>query len=207
MIAGNPTLSAALDAAVEEGAPPTSRKRKLNENSTMFNTSEEYYEEVEGGYKRMKPFIEAVLQRWNDRVTLSAGKTNIKTFKALNNSIPSQVDLAMADSKRLERKAHTMRSTYEVIGSGLKPVNQIMEGEVTGVDEGRRKVEVDLEVYDDADFYHQLLKEFIQSNDPDAVQGQNALRKKILLTFSHMTSIVILCITYHYEPNDVINNL
>ena len=159
-IASNPSLSTAINAAVEDGIAPVSRKRKRGDSLS------DYWAEIEGGMSRIAPYTDAVLTRWHDRVQLSSGKANVKRFKALNQGITAQVQMSMHDDKRTERKAHTKRSNFEVIGATPTAVKA---GEVS----------MDFEIYDDSDFYHQLLKQLLQSGGKNAgVGGESAALRK-----------------------------
>ncbi|KAF0698597.1 Aste57867_10791 [Aphanomyces stellatus] len=90
--------------------------------------------------------------------------TQGKKFKAVNQDILIQVDGVLADSQRIRRKAHP-----------VKPVES--DGGETDDEQ------LDDLVYDDKEFYHQLLKEYIESGTAgEAASGAAAqlkLKRKV----------------------------
>ncbi|GLD94554.1 hypothetical protein PINS_up003165 [Pythium insidiosum] len=107
---------------------------------------------------------ESALPRFNDVLNAYTNKTNLaagtagnqaKKFKAVNQDILAQVESVLADPQRVKRKAHAPRDTSS--------------GETTGEDNDDEDA-LDELMYDDSDFYQQLLKEFIESGAGGAAQ-------------------------------------
>ncbi|KAJ0403873.1 hypothetical protein P43SY_004846 [Pythium insidiosum] len=107
---------------------------------------------------------ESALPRFNDVLNTYTNKTNLaagtagsqaKKFKAVNQDILAQVESVLADPQRVKRKAHAPRDASS--------------GDTTGEDNDDEDA-LDELMYDDSDFYQQLLKEFIESGAGGAAQ-------------------------------------
>lgn len=106
---------------------------------------------------------EAVLPQYNDILNVSTRKTNLaggnqtKKFKTVNQDILAQVESVLADTQRVKRKAHA-------------PLD--VDSDHTSTEEGTNNENMlDELMYDDSDFYQQLLKEFIESGGGGAHEG------------------------------------
>lgn len=100
----------------------------------------------------------ATIDTWNDRTRL---QQNQQKFSAFDSSTLKQIEHILADKPRLIKRTQLRRSAYKVIGC-------------------QDEKEYDHEVFDDDDFYHQLLRELIERktsgvSDPVAL-GQQWLK-------------------------------
>ncbi|DAZ93555.1 TPA: hypothetical protein N0F65_006543 [Lagenidium giganteum] len=135
-----------------------SKKRKRN-------TVEDAWQSIVDSNQHMLSQYNEILNTHSRKTNLSAG-TQAKKFKAVNQDILAQVESVLADAKRVKRKAHA-------------PLD-VDAGNTTSEegDEDR----LDELMYDDADFYQQLLKEFIESGSSAGgvhdVLAQRAHKKK-----------------------------
>lgn len=118
----------------------------------------------EDAWREITEANEAVLPQYNDILNVSTRKTNLsggnqtKKFKAVNQDILAQVESVLADTQRVKRKAH---APLDVDSSGH-----------TSTEEGTNNEDLlDELMYDDSDFYQQLLKEFIESGGGGAHDG------------------------------------
>ncbi|KAG8451333.1 hypothetical protein GDO86_003517 [Hymenochirus boettgeri] len=139
----------------ERKAPP---KRKLE--------VDEYPEFMAKRSADFSIYRNSTLQKWHDKTKLS-GKIG-KGFGAFERSILMQVEQIMMDKERLLSRTQTKRSFYRVLG---KPFDSPTVPETVPSDTMDFQEEVksnshlkdlDEEIFDDDDFYHQLLREVIE---------------------------------------------
>lgn len=103
-----------------------------------------------------------VLEKWHERTQI--GVTSGKKFKAVNLGVVRQIEQALEDKQRLIKRTRQRRTMGRVLGEPRKE-----EGTAQGMREGsaraaeKEKDELDEEVFDDADFYGDLLRELIDS--------------------------------------------
>ncbi|XP_061592941.1 protein AATF [Cololabis saira] len=108
------------------------------------------------------PYCSTVLQKWDDKTKLTIGKSS-KGFGAFERNILSQVEQVLVDRERLVRRTQTRRSEYSVLGK--KELSSVLAvGEVEGqqLKANMHLKDVDKDIFDDDDFYHQLLRELIE---------------------------------------------
>jgi protein AATF/BFR2 len=88
-----------------------------------------------------------VIQKWNDktRVVLKGGATS--------HSVLDQIEYNLSNKEKLVKRTQLKRSHYSIVG------------EEEGNDKGEE--ECNSEIFDDDDFYHQLLRELIEVKSAD----------------------------------------
>ncbi|KAL1779012.1 AATF isoform X1 [Sigmodon hispidus] len=107
------------------------------------------------------------LQKWHDKTKLASGKLG-KGFGAFERSILTQIDHILMDKERLLRRTQTKRSVYRVLGKpepAPEPVAESLPGEpeiLPQIPANAHLKDLDEEIFDDDDFYHQLLRELIE---------------------------------------------
>ncbi|XP_032768221.1 protein AATF [Rattus rattus] len=107
------------------------------------------------------------LQKWHEKTKLASGKLG-KGFGAFERSILTQIDHILMDKERLLRRTQTKRSAYRVLGKPEpvpEPVAETLPGEpesLPQVPANAHLKDLDEEIFDDDDFYHQLLRELIE---------------------------------------------
>ncbi|XP_061427195.1 protein AATF [Lethenteron reissneri] len=108
----------------------------------------------------------AVIQKWHDKTKLSGGK--MKGFASFDRSVLLQIEHVLQERERLLLRTQTKRSAFTILG---KTPNEETSGSGMGTDESHPAVapraasqlkDIDPEVFDDGDFYHQLLRELIE---------------------------------------------
>lgn len=119
-----------------------------------------------------QPFQNATLQKWHDRTRLAAGKGS-KGFGAFDRNVLTQVDQVLLDRDRLVRRTQTQRSQYRILGKEEAP-GLAAEGGAAELKANAHLKQVDEDVFDDDDFYHQLLRELIELKTSGAEAGQQA---------------------------------
>uniref|UniRef100_A0A8B9GKN7 Apoptosis antagonizing transcription factor n=1 Tax=Amazona collaria TaxID=241587 RepID=A0A8B9GKN7_9PSIT len=146
-----------VDKAQEKRRSLPKRKLKLDE----------YPEFIAKRYADFRTYRNSVLQKWHEKTKLASGKVG-KGFGAFERSILTQIDHIMMDKERLLRRTQTKRSVYTVLGKQERESQPIPESlpensEVLPESESNRHLkDIDEEIFDDDDFYHQLLREFIE---------------------------------------------
>ncbi|XP_021560222.1 protein AATF isoform X2 [Neomonachus schauinslandi] len=107
------------------------------------------------------------LQQWHDKTKLASGKLG-KGFGAFECSILTQIDHILMDKERLLRRTQTKRSVYRVLGKpelATHPLPESLPGQPEILPQAPANAhlkDLDGEVFDDDDFYHQLLRELIE---------------------------------------------
>ncbi|KAM9384807.1 protein AATF [Pholidichthys leucotaenia] len=128
----------------------------------------EYPDFMAKRFAAFRPYRDDTLQKWHDKTRLTTGKSG-RGFGAFERNIVTQVEQVLVDRERLIRRTQTRRSEYRVLGTKEAPsvVTPTGEGDETAVDEQRLKSnahlkDLDEDIFDDDDFYHQLLRELIE---------------------------------------------
>ncbi|KAM6970658.1 protein AATF [Aplochiton taeniatus] len=114
-----------------------------------------------------RPYRDATLQKWHDKTRLTMGKST-KGFGAFERNILTQVEQVLMDKERLLLRTQTRRTEYRVLGKPEAPAPSLqtstMEREEAQqlLQANTHLKELDPEIFDDDDFYHQLLRELIE---------------------------------------------
>ncbi|XP_011702577.1 PREDICTED: protein AATF isoform X3 [Wasmannia auropunctata] len=148
--------------AVEQSVP---RKRlKYNDYEKVLQKDHDSYRE----------YRDSVIKKWNDKTRIATGSIS----KSSGQTTLKQIEFAMNDVSKLRRRTQLKRSEYNIVGKSLPNEDT----------DGRRVQEYDPEIYDDYDFYHQLIRDLIEYKSSDVtdpiqlskqwIQLQN-MRKKM----------------------------
>uniref|UniRef100_M4C2H0 Apoptosis-antagonizing transcription factor C-terminal domain-containing protein n=1 Tax=Hyaloperonospora arabidopsidis (strain Emoy2) TaxID=559515 RepID=M4C2H0_HYAAE len=123
---------------------------------------DDLWQEIATSSSAMLPQYNDILSTYTRKTDLAAGSKNTqaKKFKAVNQDILAQVESVLVDPRRVKRKAHALLDVPEadVTEGGEEQLDELM--------------------YDDSDFYQQLLKEFIESGGGGSGQVKRTHRKK-----------------------------
>lgn len=150
------TLENEKESSIDENMEteePVPRKR------LKYNDCEKVLQENHNSYKEYK---DSIIKKWNDKTRIATGSLN----KGSSQTTLKQIEFAMSDISKLRKKTQLKRSEYNIIGKSLSNEDS----------DGRRIQEYDPEIYDDDDFYHQLLRDLIEyksSDVTDPVQLSN----------------------------------
>ncbi|XP_075874439.1 protein AATF [Nelusetta ayraudi] len=151
----------------DEGGGGGAPKRKLE--------MAEYPDFMAKRFAAFQPYRDATLQKWHDKTRLTTGRRS-KGFGAFDRNILSQVEQVMLDRERLLRRTQTRRSEYRVLGKAEAPAAAIQQEEEEEQQQQQLKAnahlkDLDEDIFDDDDFYHQLLRELIErrtsASDPN----------------------------------------
>lgn len=126
----------------------------------------EYPDFMAKRFAAFTPYQNATLQKWNDKTRLTMGKSS-KSFGAFERNILTQIEQVLMDKERLIKRTQTTRSEYQVMGkkeSALTDESATVEGEEpeTQLKSNSHLKDLDEDIFDDDDFYHQLLRELIE---------------------------------------------
>lgn len=150
-------LDSLLASRNQEDIEPPKKKMKLKD----------YSEKLSGHHSEAESIRNETIQKWNDRTKVAAGNVNSKSFSSFETSTLKQVEQIMANKTRLIERTQLKRSSYEIFGKS----DAIGDGETK---------EKDVEIFDDDDFYHQLLRELIEKKTANSGADPNQLGRQWL---------------------------
>lgn len=152
--------------------PSSTKKRKL----------EDYENEISKCHKAFKTFRDSTIQKWNEK-TRVATAANLKN--APTNTILQQISYILSDRNKLIRRTQLKRSEYNIVGYKHLPKDQedkVENGDINPVTRDRREADEYIpEIFDDNDFYHQLLRELIECKSADISDPVQLSRQWIAL--------------------------
>lgn len=177
----------------EQDQEPRRKKLKL----------EEYEREIVKRHQDYRDFCNRTLHTWYEKTKGRGAGSQKSGFGAFDTSILKQIEGILSDKQRLLSRTRIKRSTYRVLGLPEKkkekedqappadvshrcykictnrPNNKHFFLKDALVDELPKKEEDDLdpEIYDDDDFYHQLLRELIEKRTSEGGSNQIAVGK------------------------------
>lgn len=129
--------------------PSTKRKKDSKVSGGFLKKSKlaEYSEKIDTNYNSYKSFRNQVLSKWDERTKTAKDTKN----PAANLNILTKIENSLLGKNEMVRKSQLYRGDYDIYGVE-KP--QTAEGE---------HVDIELpEIFDDSEFYHQLLRELIE---------------------------------------------
>ncbi|KAI8822550.1 apoptosis-antagonizing transcription factor [Fimicolochytrium jonesii] len=163
LISQNPQVAAAVPAA------ESARKRKRDPSDTTEIQLETLWKQLNPIDTQFKQYRDATIDKWNNKVQMATGALAPlqKKFKSINQSVVSQIRQTVGDKERLIKRSQLRRSDYRCLGEEEKT-----EEDERAATEGRNGADAhlsnhDAEIFDDGDFYQQLLKELIESRMTD----------------------------------------
>uniref|UniRef100_UPI00398E65EC protein AATF n=1 Tax=Pristiophorus japonicus TaxID=55135 RepID=UPI00398E65EC len=141
---------------VQERKRPQKRKLEMDE----------YPDFMAKRFADFKIYRNSTLQKWHDKTKLASGKLG-KGFSAFERSVVTQIEQIMMDKERLLRRTQTKRSSYRILGKAedSQQIPETVPGDMEVVPQGKSNAhlkDIDEEIFDDDDFYHQLLRELIE---------------------------------------------
>lgn len=135
----------------------------------------DFSEEIKQLHDSLVPFRNDTIQKWNDktRVTQMGSK---KGFAAFEQSTLKQIETVLADRQRLLTRTRTKRSSYHVLGESDEGPSQAKQMKTDA-----HQQELCPEIFDDDDFYHQLLRELLERNTSHVTDPVQLTRQWIQL--------------------------
>lgn len=141
---------------------------KVCERKRKLSTICEFENEFDKLFKDLKDKRIPVLKKWSERTKNQFGKSNNSKsdFTAFDQSVTKQISQILFDKKRLADRVHLKRSAYNFVDKSKLSANE----------------KYDEDVFDDQDFYHQLLKDLIEKKSSAALDPLDFDRQQLLLT-------------------------
>lgn len=162
----------------EEKLEVKSPKSSVNQNPMKKRKLEEYEKEIALSHKTFKQFRDSTIQKWNDKTRLATA-ANIKN--APTNTILQQIDYILSDREKLVRRTQLKRTEYDIVGYKKAEENN-QNGDANPVTKSRKDDDEYIpEIFDDSDFYHQLLRELIECKSADISDPVQLSRQWIAL--------------------------
>ncbi|KAJ2119147.1 rRNA-processing protein bfr2 [Coemansia sp. RSA 720] len=168
-----------LQQALVEQNPAVSKasqsmhKRKASDSMDEDDTDNTavVWKELSDLRSSFKPYRDESLEKWGNKVQISANVASLKKFKAVNQGILHQINQTLAAGDRLVERTQLKRVEYKIIGK--EAPQQSEEGEQSKVDAHLK--DTDPEIFDDTDYYQQLLRELIESRMVDSNDTSGSL--------------------------------
>lgn len=121
-----------------------SKRRKLSD----------YEAHLKDAHSKYKTYRDSTIQKWNDK-TKVLSKSNDVT------SVLKQIEYVLNDKEKLLQRTRQKKSNFEVLGKS------IANAEGDNLEQQTDANEYDPEIFDDSDFYHQILRELIEFRSAD----------------------------------------
>ncbi|XP_039271104.2 protein AATF-like [Styela clava] len=133
---------------------------KISNNKRKSTTSmEEVNDMIQDRFTSYKTHRNKVLKLWYDKTRLTATSKS-KSFSNFERSTVSQIEDILQDRERLIKRTQLKRTNYRILGTTQ---SNKLETPVEDADNHSSHLKEYLpEIYDDDDFYHQLLRQLIE---------------------------------------------
>lgn len=122
-----------------------SKKMKLSEFESDLKEKNDTY----------KTYRDHVIKKWHEKISITSTNNNANVLPII-----SHIEHVLTDKDKLIRKTQLRRTTYKIIGENIAndADKTNLEGSVAVYNK---------EIFDDDDFYHQLLRELIEFKSAD----------------------------------------
>lgn len=170
-----------------EEIPSDTDDETLNSNKNTENTIksipkkrklEDYEREISRTHKAFKAFRDSTIQKWNEKTRIGSA-ANMKNMPT--NTILQQISFILSDKNKLIRRTQLKRSEYDIVGQ-VKPTDNSENGINLEISKDRKDCDEYIpEIFDDSDFYHQLLRELIECKTSDISDPVQLSRQWIAL--------------------------
>ena len=186
-IEGYHKLNLSLDASVRQLTSLLEAQVPGGAGSSAGSKSAPTWESVQAPQLLLRPHWEATLDKWNARLHFGSERKQSK-LKVFNQKIWDQIRTALSDKQRAIEKSRMPLQDSARIGAAAEAAaaggavaaaagnggdgnssdeeeedDEQEDGRGSERDGKKRRIDYDLEVYDDRNFYSLLLKSFIQS--------------------------------------------
>ena len=131
-------------------------------NNDLNETIDKTENYLSSRHQRLSSVRNDILNYWFEktRFTLKGGKLDKSSLDAFEQSTVKSIDHLMLNRLKLVRRTQLKRGNYEIIGKQEQSDAPELDSELV---EKRKKEVYDSEIFDDSDFYHQLLRELVNS--------------------------------------------
>ncbi|GLV40452.1 Apoptosis antagonizing transcription factor [Carabus blaptoides fortunei] len=134
----------------------------------------DFEQDIRTRHDKYKDYRNTIIQKWHDKTRLMIAKNN-----AGSTSILQHINYVLDDRSKLVRRTQLKRSEYDVIGK--EKSEDINTESEKHAHPSKLPEEYDTEIYDDDDFYHQLLRELIEFKSTDVTDPVQMSRQWIAL--------------------------
>lgn len=150
--------------------------------------SEAWWATLSQCYSQLVPFVTQELDRWQ-RKTMVANVQKGASLRSFNQSISTQVKNLLEDPIRLARRTHIGKGEHHRVLCSFPAAPEASHRDASqGADLGDEVDEpmddaYDQETYEDTEFYRQLLKEFLESQNLGQMEGvpmKEAKKRKVV---------------------------
>lgn len=137
------------------------RKRKLTSHTADDELSKkqkfnDYTNLLQSNFTEYRPYVHSVVQKWYDRTKTFSTVTS-KQNKSLGDfNVVKKIENILANKSDLIKKTQLYKGGYKLFGDEDDEIPIMNEGEV------RENEVYKTDIYDDTDFYHQILRELIE---------------------------------------------
>ncbi|XP_063830341.1 protein AATF-like [Ostrinia nubilalis] len=170
------------DNGEQEEKSPKKNNKQLNQAAAKKRKLEDYEKEIATSHKAFKSFRDSTIQKWNDKTRLATA-SNVKNTPT--NTVLQQISYILSDRDKLIKRTQLKRSEYDIVGYEKPSIEENGEKNGTDVNTGMRdrkdNDEYIPEIFDDSDFYHQLLRELIECKSADISDPVQLSRQWIAL--------------------------
>jgi len=147
---------------------PSKNLNDMNIKHFKPDLIEGYLEKVNKNFAKFK---NSTIQKWYDKTRLTSGKS----FESFEKPILAQIEHILTDKDRLIKRTQLKRTSFKICG---KSEDAPMKLE----DLSNRHInDYDAEIFDDQDFYNQLMRELIERQTSNIVDPIELSRKSIEL--------------------------
>ncbi|XP_050295163.1 protein AATF-like [Anthonomus grandis grandis] len=138
------------DESEEESKLQKGKKRRLND----------YEKDISELHEKYRKYRNDTIEKWNTKTRLSVTKNAGPTH-----SVISQIEHILSDKEKLRKRTQLKRTEYRILGKPEAEANVLESNEDNG--DVKPVEEYNSEIFDDSDFYHQLLRELIEVKSAD----------------------------------------
>ncbi|CAF0752490.1 unnamed protein product [Brachionus calyciflorus] len=150
------------------------KKQKKLKNFHFTELKPEQFEDYLVKFnKSFQKYRDSTIQKWYDKTRLTTGKS----FESLEKPILQQIEHILLDKDRIIRRTQLKRGQYKIIGKE----DRAQEEENLDALKDRHLKDYDCEIFDDQDFYNQLLRELIERKSNNISDPIELSRKSIEL--------------------------
>ncbi|KAJ9599419.1 hypothetical protein L9F63_010088 [Diploptera punctata] len=150
------------------------KDQKKENYKTKRRTLQEYAKILSEQHDKYKSYRNTTIQKWNDKTRISVGKFSSRDFSSFEQSTVKQIEQVLSNRQRLIQRTQLKRSSYNILGQELiqESNNQTQESITSGdtndlKNNHDQNKEYNSEIFDDSDFYHQLLRDLIEKKASD----------------------------------------
>ncbi|GBB94963.1 hypothetical protein RclHR1_24510001 [Rhizophagus clarus] len=145
------------------------RKHHLDDNYNEY-----LWKDIKELYDHFLPYRTQTIDKWSNKVQIASGISLNKRFKAINQGVNTQIEQILRDKERLIKRTQLKRNSDKILG---KKEHDMQDFDKDIKNNDKHLSNYDVEIFDDTDFYQQLLRELIESrmidtDDPIALGMQ-----------------------------------